>query len=369
MATKSRKRSRTKPSAAKAPPPELAADKVAAKLEIEMRRFVGWQSDFSKQQRKVEEAREALKAEELTLETMAKAHREILAFLGSAKLADVANAKPWDAKLRETVARVTATKSVYNPRTYKHEKKPTGGKPWNVLKRTGATDAQIIANLKHVERSYGNFRLEIDGSIMAFTDCSHNARRKLIAGAAAVAVEVRRVMGIPLPVAGAVRGTSGDKSGTKKPARSRKKKPAAAAKSSTAAKKPEKPAAKPVAKKSRSRKKSSEPAAAPEPALGSRTEEELLAIASDADAAELGKPPLLSIDFGEDKDAACEDCGCTPEQACAGGCYWTDHPDGDPERWLCSKCAEKRAQAGAKAKRPSRSRSKRKEPALAGSKR
>lgn len=34
---------------------------------------------------------------------------------------------------------------------------------------------------------------------------------------------------------------------------------------------------------------------------------------------------------------ACRVCGCTEENACDGGCYWVDDPEGGD---LCSRCAE-----------------------------
>lgn len=376
MATKTRQRSRSKPAAAKAPPPEVARVDVLElddTVEESYEKYTGWNSEYRKQKLLVADLQGKLDDAKAKLEIMAAPLRVFEAALAPEALSRIAAAQPYDAVLKTLVGQVTTSEQTYN--RGKRGTKPTGAKAWAELRTTGASDAQIAKNLQHLKRRgdrVERYFIPHSGGALHRQDADFSQHTVL--GKEKLVAEVRRVMEIPLPAKGAV----SDKSVTTSPSRSRKKKPAAKSKSSAAAKTPAK-------SRSRSRKKTASPAAdSPAEVASQDVNDSLTPPPTDDDvtlraAGGNEKPPRRDIDFGEDDDAKCEVCGCDATNACEGGCYWIDHPSKDPTRWLCSQCVgkvkpEAKGKPGAgdgpaRTKRSSRSRSKAKkqEPALAGS--
>lgn len=383
------------------PKPLDPIDLVALPREVERRvdELSRWNSAFYKKKQVVEDLRKKLAEAEGELEFLARPLRAVEAVTNPEALAKFAAEKIYDDGLRACLGKIRykIRSSNYNPRTrrYESKSKPTGAKRWRELKANGATDAQILRNLKSIDTGYPGCRAdgyELDrdrGQWVLWKGEAnrHGSIKLLTVTEPQLAVESRRVFGIaeiagpkPRPAqkkkpAGKPKSSAAPKKPSKSPAASRKKTPSLKAKSPPAAKAGAKRVYKSGAQKRREKlereAKGTAPAAEAKatPALAgvksagpvAAAVRELEQTVREGEVSKLlnfAKPgaamsapwaaalhlpeghPLRAkrCATGADVGKACEQCSCTYNDECEGGCYWVDV--GDDSRWLCSKCAD-----------------------------
>jgi hypothetical protein len=326
---------------------KIDAVALADELEDRIGEFGVYGNKYYMQRRLVEELREKLAEAEATLEFLARPLRIVEKALAPDTLAKLAREKPYDEGLRACAGQIRL----------KVESKPSGAKPWKLLKADGATDEQILKNLRSTGRNYHGVKgagYELvdsrgrDGFVLWKGDANFQGSTKAIVGTANVVAEVRRVFEIPPPA----KGASAAKAATKKPAAKRK---ASAPKKQPAAAKA--PSAKPATKKylsgaEKRKRKAEREAAVAKPAKGTtfngkpvatRTQRkqraaaeparQLIPVPDYANAVGIFEP----VRHFESTPAVCCECGCTAAHACKGGCWWVNNPTSSIDA-LCSRC-------------------------------
>ena len=296
----------SKPTAAKvkAPPPPVDVVELDEEIHEALQNFTG----YHKQCETVRKLEEQLAEARTLLERMAKPLRQIEAILKPEELKRLSESQLWDEPLKQMIGRVRPVikKTNYNYQTNKTTKTETktGAKPWKELQRDGASDAQILKNLKSVDAGYGNrldagdYCLLLGDKFELYRGSVYNGTR-LIYGKQKLIAEIRRVMQI---------AEAAEKPAPAKkdpPAKSPKKKPA-----------PKKPAKKAPAKRT-------SPAAGKPSANGKHHGN--------------GKAETKAASSETDEEPKCCICGCTEFEPCIGGCSWVKHPT-DPTKDLCSAC-------------------------------
>lgn len=131
--------------------PSVNAENLDREIDQELDRLTGWGSPYEKQRMKVRDLQQQVEFEKSKLRSLAEPLRLVYDTLKSDKLAQLAQAQPYDEALREAVKSLEYQVTHYGNGV---GKKPTGAKKWNELRRDGATDAQILTNLENLKPDY-----------------------------------------------------------------------------------------------------------------------------------------------------------------------------------------------------------------------
>lgn len=217
--SKKKKPAATAAANGKAPPAKAVVVDVLEIDEVVGRKLADFSShgsDFAKQQRVVEELADQLTVERERLEFLARPLERVHALLESKELAAMAGEQAYDAGFRLCLAKL----KFKNGRYERDGGKPNGAKPWAELAAGGATDAQLLKNLKACEnagRTIGGYELEVGPhhqsgagrleqsafyrEVKRETGLGyyHSAQVTVLRGDATIVREIRRVLGIGEP--------------------------------------------------------------------------------------------------------------------------------------------------------------------------
>jgi hypothetical protein len=185
-------------------PPAKVADVMALDNEVEtqIEQLVGWDSRYDSQRNRVQKLEDELAIERARLEALAAPLRKIEALLGSAEMERLRSVDADDRFIAAATARLKLKHESWTGRG-----KRTPARPWKELAKTGASDAAIVTNLRHLERSHGNGSCHLTsqrGDSHEYVLAHYHAGRpnvEVVKPAADVIAAVRRVYGIGEPAA------------------------------------------------------------------------------------------------------------------------------------------------------------------------